>query len=84
MNGKGMHTTLELRRERFVHHAVALDPALPFEGPRHDINPEVRLAAGPVAGMTLVLMRFVEHAQAFGRESLGQLLRDEMLGSLPP
>jgi hypothetical protein len=60
---------------------MALDPALPFEGLRHDIDPEVRLSARPVAGMTFVLMGFIEHAQAFGCESLGQLLRDEMFGS---
>jgi hypothetical protein len=35
---------------------MALDPALPFEGWRHNINPEMRLAAGPVAGMTLMQM----------------------------
>ena len=32
-------------------------------------------------GVTFVLMRFIEHAQVFRRESLGQLLRDEILRS---
>ena len=36
--------------------AVAFDPALPFEGRRHNIQPEVRLAARPVAGMALMQM----------------------------
>ncbi len=43
-------------RENRIYHAVALDPALPFEGRRHNINPEMRLAARPVAGMALMQM----------------------------
>jgi hypothetical protein len=35
---------------------MALDPALPFERHRHDIDPEVCLAARPVAGMALMKM----------------------------
>ena len=35
---------------------MALDPALPLEGRRHDIDPEMRLAARPMAGMALMQM----------------------------
>ena len=44
-----MDGAFEFRRKRCIYHAVALDPALPFEGRRYDIDPEMRLAAGPVA-----------------------------------
>jgi len=43
-------------RQRCINHAVAFDSALPFEGGRYDIDPEVRLAARPVAGMALMKM----------------------------
>ena len=46
----------EFRRQRRIDHAVAFDPALPFERRRHNINPEMRLAARPVAGMALMQM----------------------------
>ena len=46
----------EFRRQHRIYHAVAFDPALPFEGRRHDIDPEMRLAARPVAGMALMQM----------------------------
>ena len=37
------------RGERRVDHPVALDPALPLEGLRYNIDPEMRLPARPVA-----------------------------------
>ena len=43
-------------REQRIDHAVAIDPALPFERPRHDINPEMRFAAWPMAGVPFVKM----------------------------
>jgi hypothetical protein len=46
----------EFRSQRRVNHAVALDPALPFEGWRHNIDPEMRPAARPVAGVALMQM----------------------------
>jgi hypothetical protein len=36
------------------------------------------LAAGPVSGMALMAMGFVLDLQAFGRESIAQLFRDEI------
>ena len=49
-------TSGEFRSEQLINHAMALDPALPFEGGRHNIYPEMRLAARPVAGVTLMQM----------------------------
>ena len=51
-----VHGACEFRRQRRINHAVALDPALPFEGRRHNIDPEMRLAARPVAGVALMQM----------------------------
>jgi hypothetical protein len=59
---------------------MPLDPALPFEGWRHDIYTEVRLAAGPVSGMALMQMRFVFDLEAFRRESFAQLIYDSVPG----
>jgi hypothetical protein len=58
-----MHATLELCRKRFVHHAVALDPALPMEGIRHDIHPEMSLAAFPMTGVSGVLVGLIDHVE---------------------
>src|ERR1700757_4290916 len=63
---------------------MALDPALPGEGRRHDIDPEMTLAAGPVAGVALVEMGLVDHPKAVRAESLGQLPCDEVVGSHRP
>ena len=56
MKRQRVHGTCEFRRQRRINHAVAFDPALPFERPRHNINPEMRPAARPVAGMALMQM----------------------------
>jgi hypothetical protein len=75
-----MHTTLELRRQRFVHHAVALDPALPLEGVRYNMYPEMGLAAFPMAGMSSVLVGFVEHLEPCGCEGPSELLQNGIAG----
>jgi hypothetical protein len=51
-----MDGACEFRRQRRVNHAVTLYPALPFERLRYNIDPEMRLAARPVAGMALMQM----------------------------
>ena len=56
MNGQRMHGTREFARQGRIYHAVAFDPALPFEGIRHNINPKMRFAAGAVARMALMQM----------------------------
>ena len=71
-----MHAARELARKRLVDHAVTLDPALSAERLRHDMNPEMGLAARPVAGMALVLVRFIHHVEALRREGGGQLFGD--------
>ena len=43
-------------RQRRIYHAMAFDPALPFEGRRHNIYPEMRLPAWAVAGVALMQM----------------------------
>src|SRR5215510_4109329 len=56
VDGERVHRACQFRRQRRVNHTVALDPALPLEGGRHNINPEMRLAARLVAGMALMQM----------------------------
>ena len=64
MDRKGVNAVLQFGRERPIDHAMALDPGLPAEGFRHDMNPEMRLPARPVARVPLVLVRFIDNAQA--------------------
>jgi hypothetical protein len=80
VNGEGMHAALELRRKGFVHHAMALDPALPLEGVRHNINPVMSLAAFPVAGVSGVMVRFVDDVEPCWREGLTKFLHDGVAG----
>jgi hypothetical protein len=54
-----MHAAGKLGRERCVDHAVTFDSALSPERFRHDIKPEVSLAARPVAGVASVKVRFI-------------------------
>ena len=74
-----MHGACEFRSQRRVNHAVTVDPALPFEGSRHNIDSEMRLAARPVAGMAFMKMRFIDDIEAFRRESFVQLVCDSVL-----
>jgi hypothetical protein len=80
MDGERMNGTCELARERRIYHAVALDPALPLEGLRHNIHTEVRLAARPVAGVALMQMGLVLDLEAFRKESFAQLVCDNLPG----
>jgi hypothetical protein len=78
MDRKRVHAAGKLAGERRIDHAMALDPALPAKSFRHDIESEMSLAAGPVAGMAFVPMRFILDMEALGRESVAQLFRDEI------
>jgi hypothetical protein len=78
MDGERMHPAREFARKSGVDQAVALEPALPAEGLRHNIHAEVRFAAGPVPGVTFVPVGFVFDVQVFGRESFAQLFSDEI------
>jgi hypothetical protein len=84
MDSKRMHAAGELAGEGFVDHAVALDPALSPERFRHDIKPEMSLAAGAMPGVAFMAMRFVFDAKARRRESVAQLFRDKILPSHGP
>ena len=74
-----MHAAGKLGVKRPVDQAMALEPALPGERRRHDIHPEMALAAGAMAGVPFVPMGFVDHPQAVRPESLGQLPCDQLL-----
>jgi hypothetical protein len=80
MDGERVYAAGEFRREGGIYHAVPVDPALPPEGLSHNINAVMGFPLGPMTGMTLVLVGFVNHIQTFGRESLGQLSRDTIFG----
>ena len=80
MDGQRVNAASKFRRQQRVYHAVAVDPALPFERIRHNIDPEVGFTARPVAAMAFMQMRFVYDVEAFGMKSLPQLLRDVVFG----
>jgi hypothetical protein len=56
VDGECVDGACEFGRQRCINHAMAIDPALPFEGLRHDIDTKVRLAARPGAGMAFMQM----------------------------
>ena len=64
MNGERVDAARKLARKRLVHHAVTLDPALPFEGVGHDIDPVMGFSTGPVARVAGMLVGFIDHVQA--------------------
>src|SRR5262249_19280318 len=68
----------QLAGQHGIDHAMALQPALPPEHLRHDIEAEMALPARPMAGMAHMLLRFVDHANAFRSESFGQLSCDQV------
>jgi hypothetical protein len=78
VDGERVHPGSQIVRKNSIDHAVAVNPGLPFEGRGHNINPEVGLPARPRAGMAFVLVGFVNHVEAFRRESLGQFLRKQI------
>jgi hypothetical protein len=81
VDGERVDGALEFRRKRRIYHTMAFDPALPFEGRRYDIDPEMRLAARPVTRMALMQMRFVRNVEAFRQESFTQLVYDSVFGA---
>jgi len=78
VDGERVHAAGKLAGERGIDHAMALDPALPAKGFRHDIESEMSLAPGPVARMAFMAMRFILDVKAFGRESGAQLFGDQI------
>jgi hypothetical protein len=84
VNSEGVHATGKLGGKGRINQAMTLEPALPGEGLRHDIHPEMTLPAGTMASMALVPVRLIEHPQALRAESFGQLPCDEVVGSHRP
>lgn len=78
VNRERVDAACEFSDKRFVDHAVALEPALPAERLRHNIYPEMSLAALAMSSMPSVLMGFVHHVEARGSESVGQFPHDEI------
>ena len=76
MQRERMHRAREFCRQRRIDHAMTVDARLADEGLRHNINSEMRLAAGPVTRMAFVQMRFIDDIETFGRESIAQLFCD--------
>jgi hypothetical protein len=74
--GSGASFSRQFRGQQSVDHPMTVDPALPFEGLRHNIDPEMGFPLRTVAHMTGMQMRFIGHGQAERRESLCQLLCD--------
>ena len=59
---------------------MALDPALPLEGIRHNMNPEMGLATLPMASVSGVMMGLVDHIEPRGREGPSKLLQNGVAG----
>jgi hypothetical protein len=53
---EGVDGAFEFAVKRRIYHAVAIDPALPFEGRRYNIDTEMRLTSRPMAGVALMQM----------------------------
>ena len=66
----------KLGRKNLVDHAMTFDPALSAELLRHDVNPEMTLAARPVSRMALMAVRFVLDLEALRRQGGGELFGD--------
>jgi hypothetical protein len=75
-----MHSAGKFGGKCGIYQAVSLEPALPGEGLRHDIHPEMTLPAGAMARVALVPLRLIDHPQALRPESFGQLPCDEVVG----
>ena len=80
MDGERMHAACELSGKQLINHTVTFEPGLSFERLRYDIHAVVCLPARPVSSVAFVVVRFVQHLEALRRESLGQLLCDEIGG----
>jgi len=68
MDRQGVDAAGKLTGECLIDHAVAFYPALSAERLRHNMNPEMGLPAGPGAGVSLVLMRFIHNIETLRPE----------------
>jgi hypothetical protein len=74
-----MHAARQFRRQRLIDHAVTFDPALAFERIRHDMDPEVGFASGPMARMPSMLMGLVFDTEILRREGCRQFAGNVLL-----
>lgn len=65
-----MNALTQFIRQHGIHHPVLLDAGFGPERFRHDLHPEMALAIWPCAGMSRMLMRFIDHLKMQGRESI--------------
>jgi hypothetical protein len=79
VNRQRVHAAGKFTHKCGIDHAMALDPGLSGERIRHDIDPEMRFPARPVAGVAFMVVGFIDHPQAFGGESFEQFLCDDIL-----
>ena len=79
MDGKRVDAALKFVRQRRIDHAMAFEPALPAEGLRHDIKPEMSLAAWPMPGMAFMQMRFILDMDALRRKGRQEFCCDDVL-----
>jgi hypothetical protein len=60
--------------KNLVDHAVTFDPALPTEGFRYDMNPEMTFTARPMPRMAFVAVRFILDIEALRCEGGAELV----------
>lgn len=80
MDRKRVHAARKFRGQDRVNHPVTLDTAFFAKSIGHDGDSEMSFAARAMAGVADVLVGFVNHFETLRRESLGQLVRDEIAG----
>ena len=76
MDRKGMNAAGELGRKNLIDHAMTFDPAFAAERLRHDMNPEMTLAARPVSRVAFMAVRLVFDVEALRRQGGGELFSD--------
>jgi len=76
MDRERVNAAGQFGRQNLVDHAMTLDPALPAECFRHDMNAEMSLAARTMPRMTFMAMRFILDIEALRRERGGKLFGD--------
>jgi hypothetical protein len=80
-----MHRTCQFVRQYPVDYAVTIDAGLSCERSRSHNHAEMRLAPGPVAGMTGVQVRLIDHLEGLGQKLGLQFFLDAGFdGHAPP
>ena len=73
MDGERMDAAGQFAGKNLVDHAMTFDPALPTEGFRYDMNPEMTFTARSMPRVTFVAVRFILDIEALRREGGGEL-----------